>query len=218
MGSGEKKIIIVLLYYALLIVIALTAFTLAMRNVDFFRDELGRHFACEARGFNPDSPCDRERFESTRHPVASLLAYILLLLFPVINFTFVINFRETRKWVCQHLLKREESFSNDRGAVFSSIARSASHSTKTNDNVVTEGVGEKPTWNKSDMFSKFSVDLPVMDASPYLSSLERKRGVASGNGGTSSRVGNGDMARNGGVASNGSASAGVADVFMQTTV
>ena len=107
LASGEKKIVIVLLYYTFLVEFALTGFTLATRSVSQFRLAIKHNFLCECLGHDPESPCDRSQLEGLRYPGVSLVAYMLLVLFPVINFTYVINFRKLKRWIHKNVLRRE---------------------------------------------------------------------------------------------------------------
>ncbi len=107
LGSGEKKIVIVLLYYTFLVEFALTGYTLATRSVSQFRLAIQHNFLCECMGHNPEAPCDRSQLEGLRYPGVSLVAYMLLVLFPVINFTYVINFRKLKRWFYRFVLRKE---------------------------------------------------------------------------------------------------------------
>lgn len=111
-GSGEKKILIVLLYYAILVEFALMAFTLGTRNISSFRTAVFINFICESFGYNPDAPCDRSLIDSLKYPGVNLVAYLMLELFPVINFTYVIKFRVLKKWFCRYVLRRGEDRSS----------------------------------------------------------------------------------------------------------
>lgn len=134
-GSGEKKIIIVLLYYVLLVEFSLLAFTLSTSRISQFRTSVQINFFCESRGFNPDAPCDRSQLDSYKFPEVNLIAYMLLELFPVINFTYVIKFRTLKKWVCIHILRREEErSSNEYYSTATRSYRSASYSVNSSAN------------------------------------------------------------------------------------
>lgn len=125
-GSGEKKIVIVWLYYVLLVEFALMAFTLSTSRISQFRTAVQINFLCERRGFNPDAPCDRTLLDSFKFPEVNLLAYILLELFPVINFTYVIKFRVLKKWCCHYILRRGEEHSS--AELTTTAGRSSSYS------------------------------------------------------------------------------------------
>ena len=87
-------------YYFVLAIITLVTQSLVLRNREAFVDELIKYFACEQS--QPDTPCSREGFERLSYPVLIALSYTFLTLFPLINFLFVVNIRETkerlRKW------------------------------------------------------------------------------------------------------------------------
>ena len=87
---------------------ALSAFTLALRVSTNFRTALKWYFACESQGYNPASPCDRSQLEGLRNPGISLIGYILLELFPLVNFIYVINVKETKKWICRWICRRKD--------------------------------------------------------------------------------------------------------------
>lgn len=116
-GSGEKKIVIVLLYYVLLVEFSLMAFSLATRNLGQFRTAVAINFQCESSGLTPlvadgdeaTPTCDasRSQLEALKFPWVNLVAYMLLVLFPVINFTYVIKFRVLKKWCCAYVLRRK---------------------------------------------------------------------------------------------------------------
>lgn len=105
-GSGEKKIMIVLVYYSMLVEFALMAFSLATRNVNQFRTAVTLHFLCESRGHNPANPCDRTQLEELKYPGVNLIAYVMLVLFPAISFTYVINFRKLKRWFFRVVVKK----------------------------------------------------------------------------------------------------------------
>ena len=106
-GSGEKKIIIVLVYNVVFMTFALMAFTLSIRNGTQFREAVNSNFLCESRGHNAESPCDRKELQSLKYPGVNIVAYVMLLLFPTINFTYVINFRKLKQWIVRHFLKSQ---------------------------------------------------------------------------------------------------------------
>lgn len=98
-GSAERKVLFVFCYYAILAIITLVTQSLVLRNREAFSDELLKYFSCE---LEQDSPCSRQEFERLTYPVLIALSYAFLTLFPLINFLFVVNIRETkeiiRKW------------------------------------------------------------------------------------------------------------------------
>lgn len=125
-GSGEKKILIVLLYYALLVEFSLMAFTLGARNLTQFRTAVVTNFVCESQGYNPEAPCDRSQLESLKYPGINVLAYSLLLLFPVINFTYVIKFRVLKKWLCRCMFNKKREVSSNLMYMYSNSSATCS--------------------------------------------------------------------------------------------
>ena len=164
-GSGERKIILVLLYYALLVEFALMGFTLATRRVTEFRVAVAVYFQCETPGHDPANPCDRSKFEGLLNPALSLLAYVMLLLFPVMNFTFVINFRWLKGRFCHYVLKRKDvgESSTSGGTNFSTNQTTSVHMGRLFSQASVEGGLEPQQQASSDPHASMrsgSVDLP----------------------------------------------------------
>ena len=90
---------IVFVYYVVLAAIALTTFTLAVRNEESFSSAVLKYFECESRGVNANNSCDAYIFIKQEDVALTSLSYILLGLFPMVNFIFVINVQEFRKYV-----------------------------------------------------------------------------------------------------------------------
>ena len=108
-GTAERKILIVFVYYIILTVVALTAFTLTTRDGDEFTSAVFRYFECESKGVDPNNPCDPSGYIKLLHVALSSLSYILLGLFPMVNFIFVISVRELKQYMkkqCPFLFKR----------------------------------------------------------------------------------------------------------------
>lgn len=108
-GTAERKILIVFVYYIILVVIALTAFTLTIRDEEEFSSAVLRYFECESKGVDPDNPCDPSSYIKLLHIALTSLSYILLGLFPMVNFIFVISVRELKQYMrkqCPFLFKR----------------------------------------------------------------------------------------------------------------
>ena len=97
------------MYYVILAVIALLAFSLTTRDGDRFISEVLSYFECERKGVDPDNPCDTSGYISLLNVAITSISYILLGLFPLVNFIFVINVRELKQQVknwLPHLFKR----------------------------------------------------------------------------------------------------------------
>ena len=108
-GTAERKVLIVFVYYVVLAVVALTAFTLIARDKDKFMDEIIRYFLCESKA--PDVPCPRNYIQLP-HIILSSLSYILLGLFPMVNFIFVISVQCLKEYLrkcCPCLFRRPRS-------------------------------------------------------------------------------------------------------------
>ena len=95
------------LYYVLLTVISLLAFTLTVRDSKRYTMAVLRYFECEKNGVTEDSdnPCDRSGYTIVLNIILRSMSYILLGFYPMVNFIFVINIRELKKY-----LKKKFSF------------------------------------------------------------------------------------------------------------
>ena len=96
-------------YYIVLAVIALTAFTVTTRDGEEFSSAVLRYFECESKGVDPNNPCDPTGYVKLLHVALTSLSYVLLGLFPVVNFTFVISVRELKQYIqksCPRLFKK----------------------------------------------------------------------------------------------------------------
>ena len=87
------------MYYVLLAVIALLAFSLTVRDSDTFTTEVLRYFECERKGIDPANPCDPSGYIMVLDVALTSMSYILLGLFPTVNFIFVINVRELKQYL-----------------------------------------------------------------------------------------------------------------------
>ncbi len=93
---AEKKLLLVFLYFFLFTVVSYTGFSLFHRKVERYNTELMTYFQCEENGHDPANPCDRSRIERLSFPGATAIAYILIELSPLVNFVFIINFRDLK--------------------------------------------------------------------------------------------------------------------------
>ena len=85
------------MYYILVAVFTLLGYTLATRNASRFTTEVLRYFECERKGVDPDNPCDTSGYENIPNIYISLLSYILLGMYPLINFIYVIDVHELKQ-------------------------------------------------------------------------------------------------------------------------
>ncbi len=108
MSTAEKKILIVFCYYILLGVIALMAFTLAVKDDEIVAHEYETYFLCESKGIDPNNPeeCDRSGFEQYLTPGLMACAYILIGIFPALNLIFVVNIKELKEFF-SHLASQQ---------------------------------------------------------------------------------------------------------------
>ena len=99
-GTAERKILIAFVYYIILAVVALTTFTLVVEDADKHSLALLRYFECESKGVDLNKPpCDPNTYIKLQHVALISLTYILLGLFPVVDFVFVISVRELKQYV-----------------------------------------------------------------------------------------------------------------------
>ena len=96
-GTAERKLLIVFVYYVVLTVVALTAFTLIVQDAEKLISARLLYFQCESKGIDPDNPCDPNIHIKLDHVALTSLSYILLGLFPVVNFVFVISVRDLKE-------------------------------------------------------------------------------------------------------------------------
>ena len=96
-GTAERKLLIVFVYYVVLTVVALTAFTLIVQDAEKLLLARLQYFECEKKGVDPNNPCDPNIYIKLEHVALTSLSYILLGLFPVVNFVFVISVRDLKE-------------------------------------------------------------------------------------------------------------------------
>ena len=90
-GRAECKVVITFLYHLILVVLALTAFTVASRNFSYNRNVFLEYLNCQKLGQN--STCS---LATKTHPIANMTVYILLGLFPAISLVFAVNVKEIK--------------------------------------------------------------------------------------------------------------------------
>jgi hypothetical protein len=99
-GTPERKILITLCYYVLVSVVALSRFSIIVRNAEAFEERLIDYFACEAGGKNPD--CTRNDFRQHSYPKLTAISLALLGIFPAVNLIYAINVGELKEKCCCH--------------------------------------------------------------------------------------------------------------------
>ena len=83
---AESKIFIVFAYYLLSGALQLTTYSISNRNFDHDIEAIVSYFSCQSGGDNSECSLD-----TAQNPVWALLAFIVLLLFPAINFVYAIR-------------------------------------------------------------------------------------------------------------------------------
>ena len=96
---AERKILIALTYYVILVVFALTSFTLDARNANKFYQQLFSYYSCEVGGHSDlEMPaCDRSQFRQHNSPVIDTITDALFYLAPVVNLIYALNISALRR-------------------------------------------------------------------------------------------------------------------------
>ena len=105
-GAAERKILIVFVYYVVVIIFTLLGATLRVRDREHTTNEIQCYFQCESRGVDPSNPCDTSGYFNLVTLIMSSISFILLGLFPLVNFIFVVNIRELKERCIELLLKK----------------------------------------------------------------------------------------------------------------
>ncbi len=108
-GVAEKKLVIIFTYFIVIQVIGFIVYSLSQRDASQLTQELGKYLACELNGHNSSDPCDRTAFETFQHPTASILSYRLLLLTPLVNMVYVVDFRFLMSSKKGNVIERQRS-------------------------------------------------------------------------------------------------------------
>ena len=96
MSTAEKKLLLVFVYYVLVGYVDIIGFTVTTSSLDVLLQYTQEHLLCEALRVDPDYVCPK-RFEEVRVSLAlSLVAYVILGFYPIINLVFAINKSEIR--------------------------------------------------------------------------------------------------------------------------
>ena len=112
-SAAERKALIVFVYYVIVTFFILLGLALNVRYREYFLSEILCYFRCESKGVDPDNPCDASGFMNRVTLTMTSIAYVLLGLFPLVNFLFVVNVRllkqHLEKWLpCQLKRPRKE--------------------------------------------------------------------------------------------------------------
>lgn len=98
-GTAERKSLIIFCYNVVLIVVALTGFTVTTRNGALFAAAIAEYWRCEIAGVSPQNSCDRQResYQQLTYPGLSAASFLLIGIYPAVNLVFAVNVRETKK-------------------------------------------------------------------------------------------------------------------------
>ena len=100
-SAAERKILIVFVYEVIVLLLILYGRILDVRDRERFLSEINCYFQCESSGVHPDHLCDTTTYMNYVTLTMTTISYILLGLFPLVNFLFIINIRV----LSQHLEK-----------------------------------------------------------------------------------------------------------------
>ena len=78
---------------------AILGFSLATRGAKRFISEVIHYFDCERRGIDPDNLCDASGYINIPNVCISLLSYVLIGMYPLINFIYVIDVHELKQYL-----------------------------------------------------------------------------------------------------------------------
>ena len=88
LSPAERKVFVVFLYYLFSGVLQLSTFSLVIKGIDHNIKALGSYFQCQRSGLNESCSLDTRFIEFW-----SLLAFIVVLLLPVINLYFALKLK-----------------------------------------------------------------------------------------------------------------------------
>ena len=106
--TAERKIFIVFVYYIIFTVMSLLSYSQVTRNEELFTEAVLDYFDCERQGIDPQNPCDTSGYEKFIVSVVLTTTSLMLLgFYPVLNFIFVIDVQELKKWLNRVTCKKE---------------------------------------------------------------------------------------------------------------
>ncbi len=100
-SAAERKILIVFVYEVIVLLLILYGRILDVRDRERFLSEINCYFQCESSGMNHGNSCDTTTYMNQITLTMTTISYILLGLFPLVNFLFIVNLRVMN----QHLEK-----------------------------------------------------------------------------------------------------------------
>ena len=90
------KIMIVFAYFLLLVLFVISRESVYLAKKDAIIDAIDKYFLCEAIGHVPGR-CSREFFEQYSYLGLDFMFYFIILLLPIVNLVFLINFTLLRE-------------------------------------------------------------------------------------------------------------------------
>ena len=104
--SGEVKVLVISCYFTIFAVFIITTFTInnVLKQAKLI-SAIMNNFACEATG--TVNECDRS-FVDLRGDIFSILTFVLIGLFPIVNLIYVLNIRELKQKISMHFSKSKQ--------------------------------------------------------------------------------------------------------------
>ena len=107
--TAEAKVILILFYFLVLAAVVIAILTYSLVSTDDFFETAVKYFTCEdgvasydeydTMAVNQSSPCEQLRGElrSLINPIPTVIAFVLLGLYPLMDLVYVINIKELKK-------------------------------------------------------------------------------------------------------------------------
>ena len=113
-GTAQKKLLFVFCYYVVLSIVALTTFTVFTRDTPLLLNAVQRYFFCEQSGHNSSNPCDLGKFEKLTSTEGITLAFVLLMMFSMVNLIYIVSIEEIKNLSTSRFVKKKSFNSNSR--------------------------------------------------------------------------------------------------------
>ena len=122
--SGEMKVLLISCYFTIFSVFIITTFTLhKIQSLEQLISDITNYFACEATGMVKD--CDKPSVELHRR-IVSIVTFMLIGLFPIVNLVYVLNIQELKQKVSKHFAKSQQQITGNRNEIVSSVVTQSS--------------------------------------------------------------------------------------------
>ena len=95
-------------------IVALTSFTVITKNTTLVVNGIQRYLFCEQSGHNSSNPCDFKEVEKLTNPIGLTLAFILLMMFSMVNLIYIVSIEELKKLWRSSFVKKKSFSSNNR--------------------------------------------------------------------------------------------------------